>query len=41
MNFLKENKKLVVVIGGAIIVVATILDLVYKGLFYQLITKLL
>lgn len=41
MNFIKENKKLVALIGGGIIVIATILDLVYKGLFYQFITKFL
>lgn len=41
MKFLKENKKLVVLVGGGIIVVATVLDIIYKGLFYQFITKFL
>lgn len=41
MNFFKENKKMVLIVGGVIIVIATVLDLVYKGLFYQFITKFL
>lgn len=41
MKLWRENKKLIIIIGGLLIVIATILDLVFKGLFYQFLTKIL
>jgi len=39
MNWLKENKKLVIVAGIVVLIIATGLDLAFKGLFYQMLPE--
>ena len=39
MSWLKENKKLVIVGGIIVLVIATGLDLAFEGLFYQMLPE--